>query len=117
MPAHEVWKRPELARRFDRPQTRYPLCHRTQSVAELSKALIDSYFCDAASLAHCQNFSAAGLRRPFVATMPTENGFGSGVKFKNFTRFPKLYPKSTATATPVPASTADMTPDMLSCSS
>ena len=65
MPAHEVWKRPELARRFDRPQTRYPLCHRTQSVAELSKALIDSYFFDAASLAHCQNFSAAGLSRPF----------------------------------------------------
>jgi hypothetical protein len=27
MPAHEVWKRPELARRFDHPQTRYPLCH------------------------------------------------------------------------------------------
>src|SRR5438445_12185238 len=105
MPAHEVWKRPELARRFDRPQTRYPLCHRTQSIAELSKALIDSYFFDAASLAHCQNFSAAALSFPFRATMPTENGFGSGVRCKNFIRFPKLQPKSTATATPLPAST------------
>ena len=45
---------------------------------------------DAASFAHCQNFSAAGLSRPFRATMPTENGFGSGVRCKNFTRFPKL---------------------------
>ena len=45
---------------------------------------------DAASFAHCQNFSAAELRRPFRATMPTENGFGSGVRCKNFTRFPKL---------------------------
>src|SRR5207244_12726148 len=71
----------------------------------------------AASLADCQNFSAAGLSRPLVATMPTENGFGSGVRCKNFIRFPKLYPKSTVTATPVPASTADMTPGMLSCSS
>jgi len=26
----------------------------------------------AASLAHCQNFSAAGLSRAFSATMPTE---------------------------------------------
>src|SRR6266478_883048 len=81
---------PALARRFDRPQTRYPLCDRTQSVAELSKALIDSYFFDAASLAHCQNFSVAGLSFPFRATMPTENGFGSGVRCKNFIRFPKL---------------------------
>jgi hypothetical protein len=45
---------------------------------------------DAASLAHCQNFSAAGLSRPFAPTMPTEIGFGSGVMCKTFTRFPKL---------------------------
>src|SRR5437762_13657391 len=89
MPANEVWKRPELARSSIVRKLSYPLCHRTQSVAELSKALIDSYFFDAASLAHCQNFSAAGLSRPFVPTMPTENGFGSGVRCKNFTRFPK----------------------------
>jgi hypothetical protein len=44
----------------------------------------------AASLAHSQNFSAAGLSRPFSATMPTEIGFGSGVMCKSFTRFPKL---------------------------
>jgi hypothetical protein len=48
------------------------------------------YFFDAASFAHCQNFSAAGLSRPFVPTMPTEIGFGSGVMCKSFTRFPKL---------------------------
>ncbi len=48
------------------------------------------YTLDAASFADCQNFSAAELRRPFRATMPTENGFGSGVRCKNFTRFPKL---------------------------
>jgi hypothetical protein len=35
-------------------------------------------FFDAASLTHSQNFSAAGLSRPFSATMPTEIGFGSG---------------------------------------
>ena len=48
------------------------------------------HLADAASFAHCQNFSAAGLRRPVSAAMPTENGFGSGVRCKNFTRFPKL---------------------------
>jgi hypothetical protein len=44
----------------------------------------------AASFAHCQNFSAAGLSRPFDAAMPIEIGFGSGVRRKSFTRFPKL---------------------------
>lgn len=34
------------------------------------------YFLDAASFAHCQDFSAAGLSRPFVPTMLTEIGFG-----------------------------------------
>ena len=48
------------------------------------------HLADAACFAHCQNFSAAGLSFPFGATMPTENGFGSGVRCKNFTRFPKL---------------------------
>src|SRR5207245_7589180 len=41
---------------------------------------------DAVSLAHCQNFSAAGLSRPVVPAMPTEIGFGSGVTGKNFRR-------------------------------
>jgi hypothetical protein len=45
---------------------------------------------DAASFAHCQNFSLAGLSGPFRATMPTEIAFGSGVMCKSFTRFPKL---------------------------
>jgi hypothetical protein len=48
------------------------------------------YYFDAASLAHCQNLSAAGLSRPFAPMMPAEIGFGSGVMCKNFTRFPKL---------------------------
>jgi hypothetical protein len=48
------------------------------------------YFFEAASLAHCQNFSAAGLSRPFVPAMPTEIGFGSGVMCTNFRRLPKL---------------------------
>src|SRR5260370_15348989 len=30
----------------------------------------NSHFFDAASFAHCQNFSAAGLSRPFARTMP-----------------------------------------------
>ena len=34
MPAHEVGKRLELARRFDRPQTRYPLCHFRQGARD-----------------------------------------------------------------------------------
>ena len=58
--------------------------------ARVSEGLTNDYFFDAASLAHCQNFSAAGLSRPFVPTMPTGNGFGSGVMCKSFTRFPKL---------------------------
>ena len=41
----------------------------------------DYFFADA-SFAHCQNFSAAGLSRPFSATMTTEIGFGSGVMCK-----------------------------------
>ena len=49
-----------------------------------------AHFATETSFAHCQNFAAAGLSRPFVATRPTENGFGSGVRCKNFTRFPKL---------------------------
>src|SRR6266403_5660184 len=40
------------------------------------------HFAAAACFAHCQNFSAAGLSRPFSATMPTEIGFGSGVMCK-----------------------------------
>ena len=47
-------------------------------------------FFNAASFAHSQNFSAAGLSRPFGAAMPIEIGFGSGVRRKSFTRFPKL---------------------------
>jgi hypothetical protein len=43
-----------------------------------------------APLAHCQNFSAAGLSRPFSAAIPIDIGFGSGVRCKTFTRFPKL---------------------------
>jgi hypothetical protein len=34
--------------------------------------------------------SAAGLSRPFSATMQTEIGFGSRVMCNSFTRFPKL---------------------------
>src|SRR4029077_15250472 len=34
--------------------------------------LMNSYFFAAASFAHSQNFSAAGLSGPFSATMPTE---------------------------------------------
>jgi len=34
MPAHEVGKRLELARRFDHPQTRYPLCHFRQGARD-----------------------------------------------------------------------------------
>jgi|GEM_PF-7090871 len=37
------------------------ICHKTP--------LINSYFFDAASFAHCQNFSAAGLSRPFSAAI------------------------------------------------
>ena len=37
----------------------------------------DDHFCETASFAHNQNFSAAGLSRPFSAAMPTEIGFGS----------------------------------------
>jgi hypothetical protein len=44
----------------------------------------------AASFAHCQNFSVARLSRPLRAAMPTEMGFGSGVRRKSFTRFPRL---------------------------
>jgi len=43
----------------------------------------------AASLAHCQNFSVAGVRRPLRTAMPKEIGFGSGVSRTNFTRLPK----------------------------
>jgi hypothetical protein len=50
----------------------------------------EQYHLAAASFAHCQNFSAAGLRRPFGAAMPIENGFGSGMRCKSFTRFPKV---------------------------
>jgi hypothetical protein len=49
-----------------------------------------SYLLATACFAHCQNFSAAGLSRPFSAAMPTEIGFGSGMMCKSFTRFPKL---------------------------
>lgn len=41
-------------------------------------------------IAHCQNFSVAGLSRPFRATTPKESGFGSGVSRTSFTRLPKL---------------------------
>jgi ArsR family transcriptional regulator, arsenate/arsenite/antimonite-responsive transcriptional repressor len=44
----------------------------------------------AASFAHCQNFSVARLSRPLRAAMPTEMGFGSGVRRKSLTRFPRL---------------------------
>jgi hypothetical protein len=57
----------------------------------LSAALrAEQHHLRAASFAHCQNFSAAGLRRLFGAAMPTELGFGSGMRCKDFTRFPKL---------------------------
>jgi hypothetical protein len=49
-----------------------------------------SYLLATASFAHYQNFSAAGLGRPFGATMATPVGFGSGVICRSFTRFPKL---------------------------
>ena len=62
---------------------------RTESVDSLWPSK-NCYFLEAASLAHCQNFSAAGLSRPFAPTMPTEIGFGSGVMCKSFTRFPKV---------------------------
>ena len=46
------------------------------------------HLADATSFAHCQNFSVAGLSRPFRAAMPKEMGFGSGVSRTNFTRLP-----------------------------
>ncbi len=49
-----------------------------------------SYLLAAASLAHCQNFSAAKLSFSFRAAMQKAIGFGSGVRRKSFTRFPKL---------------------------
>ena len=49
-----------------------------------------SYLIAAASLAHCQNFSAAKLSFSFRAAMQRAIGFGSGVRRKSFTRFPKL---------------------------
>jgi hypothetical protein len=48
----------------------------------------NDHFADTASLAHAQNFSAAGLSRPFGAIMPIEIGLGSGMTRKRFTRFP-----------------------------
>jgi hypothetical protein len=48
------------------------------------------HFADATSFAHCQNFSVAGLSRPFRAAMPKEIGLGSGVSRTSFTRLPKL---------------------------
>jgi DNA repair photolyase len=41
-------------------------------------------------LAHSQNFSAAGLSRPFRAAMPNPMGFSSGVSRTSFIRLPKL---------------------------
>src|SRR5690242_15811705 len=61
-----------------------------QSVAYFFWKPASDYFFDAASWAHCQNFSADGLSFPLSATMPIENGFGSGVRCKNFTWLPKL---------------------------
>ena len=43
-----------------------------------------------ASLAHRQNFSVAGVSRPFRTAMPKVTGFGSGVSRTNCTRLPKL---------------------------
>src|SRR5437588_9719442 len=60
------------------------------SLPSLERPSTGYHLFDAASLAHCQNFSAARLSRPFVPTMTTEIGFGSGVMCKNFTRFLKL---------------------------
>ena len=57
------------------------LLHRNRSIKSDIDALTNDYFSDAASLAHCQNFSAAGLSRPFATMMPTEIGFGSGATF------------------------------------
>jgi hypothetical protein len=37
----------------------------------------DDHFCETASFAHRQNFSVAGLSRPFGAAMPSEKGLGS----------------------------------------
>jgi hypothetical protein len=48
------------------------------------------HFFETASLAHCQNFSAAGLSFPFGAAMPIEIGLGSGMRRTRFRRFPKL---------------------------
>src|SRR3974390_2433517 len=77
-----------------------------------------SYLLAAASFAHCQNFSAAGLGRLFDAAMPRAIGSGSGLRGKSFTRFPKLCPNtSDAIATPVPASSDETIPAILSCSS
>jgi hypothetical protein len=44
---------------------------------------------EAASLAHCQNVSAAGLSVPFRAASPMGTIFGSGVSGNIFTRRPK----------------------------
>jgi hypothetical protein len=49
----------------------------------------EDHFFAAISLAHCQNFSAAKLSFSFRAAMQRAIGFGSGVRRKSFTRFPK----------------------------
>jgi hypothetical protein len=41
------------------------------------------------SLAHWQNFSAAGLSLPLREIIPIGTRFGSGVRRRNFTRLPK----------------------------
>jgi hypothetical protein len=43
---------------------------------------------NAACLAHCQNFSAAGESAPAGAAIPIIDGFGSGVRRNSLTRLP-----------------------------
>ena len=62
-----------------------PLLDRAQDPTTPNFAIVA-----AASFAHCQNFSVAGLSRSLRAAMPTEMGIGSGVRRKSFTRLPKL---------------------------
>ena len=75
----------ETRRRREGPDAAEAM-HSCRSLYFFEKTPIDA----AASFAHRQNFSVAGLSRPFRAAMPKDIGFGSGVSRTNFTRLPKV---------------------------